>query len=218
MQAPFPSDMPKIEHWYGLTPYTDGVTRMETALSEVLAGGRERIVFCEHEAVLTVGSSGDTEDIGAHVGVPVVETGRGGKVTYHGPGQRVVYLVVNLDRWGKDVRAYVKWLQAWLIASLSELGIIAEAGEKDEIGVWVGDRKVAAIGVRVRRGIAYHGVALNVANDLDIYRRFVPCGIRDKGVTSLKADGIEVDMAAVDAVLISRLEAMLPPCPDVAAS
>ena len=200
----------KIEVWPGLTPYPSGVADMESILADVLAGGEERILFCEHEAVLTVGSSGDIADIGADVDVPVMETGRGGKVTYHGPGQRVVYLVVDLERWGKDVRAYVKWLQAWLIASLQEFGIEATAGAGDEVGVWVKNRKIAAIGVRVRKGIAYHGIALNIENDLGIYNRFVPCGITDKGVTSLKALGVDMGMTPVDAVLKRQLEQMIP--------
>lgn len=209
MQAPYRPHLPIIEQWPGLTPYAEGVERMEALLAEVLAGGAERIILCEHDAVLTVGSSGNVADIGADAGVPVVETGRGGKVTYHGPGQRVVYLIVDLERWGKDVRAYVKWLQQWLIATLGELGVVAEAGEKDEIGVWVGDRKVAAIGVRVRKGVAYHGIALNVVNDMGIYRRFVPCGITDKGVTRLADVGV-ADMGAVDAALVRALERMMP--------
>ncbi len=198
---------------------------MEALLAEVLAGAPERVIFCEHEAVLTVGSSGDVADIGADAGVPVVETGRGGKVTYHGPGQRVVYLVVDLARWNKDVRAYVKWLQQWLIASLGALGVVAETGDKDEIGVWVtkepreptepkeprdfSEKKIAAIGVRVRKGVAYHGIALNVANDMGIYKRFVPCGITDKGVARLADLGVG-DMAVVDEALRKALVTLMP--------
>lgn len=182
---------------------------MEAILADVLAGAPERVIFCEHEAVLTVGSSGDMADIGADAGVPVVETGRGGKVTYHGPGQRVVYLVINLNRWNKDVRAYVKWLQQWLIATACELGVAAEAGDKNEIGVWVGNRKIAAIGVRVRKGMAYHGIALNVANDMGIYKRFVPCGITDKGVARLADMGVD-DMDVVDEALKRTLAEMIP--------
>ena len=221
MQAPSPKNLPQIVHWRGLTPYAQGVARMEEILTEVLAGGPEQVIFCEMEPVLTVGSSGDVADIGANAGVPVVETGRGGKVTYHGPGQRVVYLVVDLARWGKDVRAYVKWLQAWLIAALGDLGVVAETGEKDEIGVWIQGlrdegvkglrdlQKVAAIGVRVRKGLAYHGIALNVVSDLAVYKRFVPCGISDKGVTRLAEFGV-ADMAVVDAALVAALERMMP--------
>lgn len=214
----------KIEHWPGLTPYTEGVARMEAYVAEVLAGGEERVIFCEHEPVLTVGTSGNVADVGADVGVPVVETGRGGKVTYHGPGQRVVYLVVRLERWGKDVRAYVKWLQGWLVDSLEELGI--NASTNDDIGVWVrsnelqvtSDEKVAAIGVRVRRGVAFHGISLNITNDLGIYGRFVPCGISDRGVTRIKGlKGLRVEgledgalMGAVDGVLEAQLRRLLP--------
>lgn len=210
MQAPCPMNLPKIVHWAGLTPYTEGVERMEALLTEVLAGGPEQVIFCEHEPVLSVGTSGDVADIGADAGVPVVATGRGGKVTYHGPGQRVVYLIVDLKRWNSDVRMYVKWLQSWLIAALAELDVTATAGEKDEIGVWVGDRKVAAIGVRVRKGVAYHGVALNIQNDLAVYGRFVPCGITDKGVTSLKAEGRDVGLPLVDGVLETALLRLMP--------
>lgn len=200
----------QIIQWEGLTPYATGVARIEAILAEVLVGGPERVIFCEHEAVLTVGSSGDRADIAADAGVEVVETGRGGKVTYHGPGQRVVYLVVDLKRWGADVRVYVKWLQAWLIASLAAAGVTAAAGEKDEVGVWISDKKVAAIGVRVRKGVAYHGISLNVMNDLAVYGRFVPCGIRDKGVTSLAKEGVGLTMAEMDEILRAKLVEMMP--------
>lgn len=134
MQAPSPI---LIEHWPGLTPYEDGMTRMDAALAEVLAGGRERLIFCEHTPVLTVGSSGKREDAKGIKDIPVVETGRGGQVTYHGPGQRVVYPVVRLERWGKDVRVYVKWLQNWIVDSLDDIGISSYIC--DDIGVWIGD-------------------------------------------------------------------------------
>lgn len=209
MQAP-PALL--IENWNGLVPYGDGVARMEGIVAEVLAGAAERVILCEHAAVLTVGSSGKMADIEDAGEIPVVATGRGGQVTYHGPGQRVVYLVVRLERWGKDVRAYVRWLQEWLIAALRELGV--KAFRADEVGVWVetprGVAKIAAIGVRVRKGVAYHGIALNVAPDLAVYGRFVPCGIRDKRVTSLADLGAEREMAAVDTVLLATLQQMLP--------
>lgn len=205
MQAP----LPEIVTWPGLTPYAEGVRRMEEAVAGVLAGGAERIFLCEHEPVLTVGSSGNAADVFG-TDIPVVETGRGGKVTYHGPGQRVVYLVVDLARWGKDVRAYVRWLEAWLMASVAEFGVQAAAGSGDEIGIWVGNEKLAAIGVRVRKGVAFHGIALNVENDLAVYKTFVPCGIKDKGVTSLRALGVKADMATVDAALVRQLARLIP--------
>lgn len=202
----------RIETWPGLTDYAEGVARMEAAVAEVLAGGEERVVFCEHSPVLTVGSSGNAADAAGVEDIPVVETGRGGKVTYHGPGQRVVYLVVRLERWGKDVRGYVKWLQEWLQQSLKELSI--ETCFTDDIGVWTktsqGLEKIAAVGVRVRKGVAFHGVALNVDNDLGVYKRFVPCGIADKGVTSLRALGFGGGMENVDGVLKAKLAGMMP--------
>lgn len=193
MQAP--SSLPVIEIWPGLTPYPRAVEEME----RLVAAGEERIIFCEHEPVLTIGSSGKHTDIFDAGGIPVLETGRGGQVTYHGPGQRVVYLVVNLDRFGRDVRRYVRGLQEWVVASLQEIGISSYL--TDDIGVWRdgegGPVKVAAVGVRVRRGMAYHGVSINVAVDLSVYRRFVPCGITDKGVGNIGAEGAmgEVDRA-----------------------
>lgn len=211
MQAP--SRLPLIEIWPGLTPYPTAVDAME----RLVAAGEERVIFCEHEPVFTVGSSGKRDDIFDAAGIAVVETGRGGQVTYHGPGQRVVYLVLRLDRFGRDVRVYVRWLQEWLVNSLQELGISSYL--TDDIGVWVdgvhGPEKIAAIGVRVRRGMAYHGVALNVYNELSVYKRFIPCGITDKGVArvlgaqDLRISGSQAEvMAAVDAALRRGIEAM----------
>lgn len=202
----------RFEMWPGLVDYAEGVARMEAAVAEVLAGGEERVIFCEHEPVLTVGSSGEWADVAGITDIPVVETGRGGKVTYHGPGQRVVYLVVDLKRWGKDVRGYVRWLQEWIQASLQDFDI--SSCFTDDIGVWVetprGLEKIAAVGVRVRKGVAFHGVALNVLNDLEVYTRFVPCGIADKGVTSMRALGFDGGMADVDAVLQDKLLELMP--------
>jgi lipoyl(octanoyl) transferase len=182
--------------------------RMEQALAKVLAGGPEQVIFCEHEPVITLGSSGKPEDASQITDIPVISTGRGGKATYHGPGQRVVYPIVKLDHWNRDVRAYVKWLQNWLITSLSELGV--KAHTTDDIGVWVGEEKIAAIGIRVRKGVAYHGVALNVSNDLAIYQRFIPCGMTDKGVTSLQKLGLEITLQDIDIVMKKQWSRLLP--------
>ncbi|NBX85929.1 MAG: lipoyl(octanoyl) transferase LipB [Proteobacteria bacterium] len=207
-----PPSAPLIETWDGLMPYAEAIARMEAIVADVLTGAPERLIFCEHPPVLTVGSSGKITDITDAGNIPVIATGRGGQVTYHGPGQRVIYLVVRLERWGKDVRAYVRWLQEWLIAGLAELGVTAL--RLDEIGVWVetpkGLAKIAAIGIRVRKGVAYHGIALNVAPDLAVYQRFIPCGITDKGVTSLADVAASYGMAAVDAALIKALQQILP--------
>jgi lipoyl(octanoyl) transferase len=145
------------------------------------------------------------------MGFPVYRTGRGGQFTYHGPGQRVVYVMLDLKQRGEDVRAYVANLEDWVIRALGRLGVRAER-RAGRIGLWVarpsGDAvfgaqedKIAAIGVRVRRWVSYHGIAINVAPDLGHYAGIVPCGIREHGVTSLAAMGIEATLADVDAAL-----------------
>jgi lipoyl(octanoyl) transferase len=204
-----------FEVWPGLMPYKEGVRRMEAALAEVLAGGPERVIFCEHAAVFTAGSSAEASEVLNAGEIPVIASGRGGRTTYHGPGQRVVYPVVRLG--DKDIRAYIRRLQGWVIAVLGDLGV--EGKITDDVGVWVerdlglGTRdleKIAAIGVRVRRWVAYHGVAINVAPDLAAFGRIKPCGL-DKPVTSLKALGVDADMAAVDGLLRKHSTMILPP-------
>ena len=199
----------KIETWPGLTPYSEGMLRMDKALTHALATGEETAIFCEHEPILTIGTSGNEADLGTSP-LPFLHTGRGGKVTYHGPGQRVVYLVVNLKRFNSDIRAYVQWLQQWLIETLKDTNLTATAGTGDEIGVWVNNKKIAAIGVRVRKGFAYHGIALNLNPDLAVYKSFIPCGITQKGVTSLHAEGQPLAMAQLDALLTANLQKHLP--------
>ncbi|TKW61244.1 MAG: lipoyl(octanoyl) transferase LipB [Blastochloris viridis] len=205
-----------IVTWPGLTPYSEGMLRMDEALNHALATGEETAIFCEHEQILTIGTSGNEADLGTSP-LPFLHTGRGGKVTYHGPGQRVVYLVVNLKRFNSDIRAYVKWLQHWLIKTLKDTNLIATAGTGDEIGVWVPNstngKKIAAIGVRVRKGFAYHGIALNLNPDLTVYQSFIPCGITQKGVTSLHAEGQPLTMAQLDALLLANLNKHLPQLP-----
>ncbi|HEX2858731.1 MAG TPA: lipoyl(octanoyl) transferase LipB [Alphaproteobacteria bacterium] len=179
---------------------------MEETLADVLAGGPEKVIFCEHAPVFTAGSSAEAGEVLNPGDIPVLTTGRGGKTTYHGPGQRVVYLVVRLE--DRDIRAYIKRLQMWMVAVLADLGVKGEI--TDDVGVWVGEAKIAAIGVRVRKWVAYHGVALNVAPDLGAYARIRPCGL-DKPVTSLAALGVVADMEAVDALLVKHAGLLLPP-------
>jgi lipoyl(octanoyl) transferase len=204
-----------ITTWPALTPYAEGMQRMDAALSHALATGEETAIFCEHEPILTIGTSGNESDLGTSP-LPFLHTGRGGKVTYHGPGQRVVYLVINLKRFNSDIRAYVQWLQTWLIATLAEANLTATAGAGDEIGVWVNNKKIAAIGVRVRKGYAYHGIALNLNPDLSVYKNFIPCGITEKGVTSLHAESQPHTMDELDTLLTTSLNKLLPPLPEEA--
>jgi lipoyl(octanoyl) transferase len=141
----------------------------------------------------------------------VFQTGRGGQYTYHGPGQRVAYVMLDLRKRGGDVRAFVAALERLIIATLADFGIRGEVRE-DRVGVWVrrgdGENKIAAIGVRVRRGVSFHGLAINVAPDLGHFSGIVPCGVTDHGVTSFVHSGVAAGMAAVDAAL-SRHFAMI---------
>ena len=194
----------------GLGDYEETAARMEAAAESIAAGeAGEQIWLLEHPPLYTAGTSAKPADL-LDARFPVHKTGRGGQFTYHGPGQRVAYVMLDLKRRRPDVRAYVASLEAWLIDALGELG--AEAGAReDRVGVWVkrpdkgplAEDKIAAIGVRVRRWVTFHGVALNVMPDLSHFSGIVPCGIAtaNYGVTSLKDLGLDVTMAQVDAAL-----------------
>lgn len=197
----------------GLLDYAAGVADM-TERAEAIARGeaRERIWLIEHPPLYTAGTSAVARDL-ITPRFPVHETGRGGQYTYHGPGQRIAYLNINLARRGRDVRRFVQALEQWVIAALADLGVPAWSAE-GRIGVWTHDAdgaeaKIAAIGVRVRKWVTLHGVAINVAPDLSHYDGIVPCGIRAFGVTSLAALGKPADLATMDAALAGRAPALL---------
>jgi lipoyl(octanoyl) transferase len=162
----------------------------------------------EHPPLITAGTSAPAEELLAPDRFPVHRSGRGGRHTYHGPGQRVGYVMLDLDARGRDVRCYVAKLERWLIASLGRLGVSARTAE-GRIGIWVddgrgGEAKIGAIGVRVRRWVTLHGFSLNVAPDLSHFGAIVPCGIAEHGVTSLAQLGVETGMAALDQALESE--------------
>ncbi len=185
--------------------YTAAVGEMERRVAAIRAGELGELVWLlEHPALYTAGTSAKPDDLIDANRLPVHVTGRGGQYTYHGPGQRVAYVMLDLKARGGDLRAYVGRLEDWLIATLAAFGVEGERRD-GRIGVWVADgaseAKVAAIGVRVRRWVSYHGVSLNVAPDLEHYRGIVSCGIRDHGVTSLKALGVDATLDDVDSVL-----------------
>ena len=193
----------------GHVSYEDAVADMERRVAEIRAGDAPELVWLvEHAPLYTAGASAKPEDLILPGRFPVHRTGRGGEYTYHGPGQRVAYVMLDLDRRGRDVREFVRRLEAWLIATLDGFGVTGER-RAGRVGIWV-DRgagredKIAAIGVRVRRWVTYHGVALNVACDLGHYDGIVPCGIRGHGVTSLADLGIDVTMADVDEMLRAK--------------
>jgi lipoyl(octanoyl) transferase len=198
----------------GLTPYEPAVALMQERAQAVAAGrSRELVWLVEHASVYTAGVSSRPEDLLDAARFPVVQTGRGGQLTYHGPGQRVVYLMLDLSARRRDVHAFVGALERWLILTLGELGVEAEI-KPGRVGVWVTRRnppredKIAAIGVKIRRWTSFHGVALNVSPTLDHFSGIVPCGIREHGVTSLQDLGLPMKTADADEALRRAFEAV----------
>jgi lipoyl(octanoyl) transferase len=204
--------MTEIEwiHSPQLVPYEEAVTFMEKRVAAIREKQAPSAVWLlEHPPLYTAGTSYKKDDL-MDKRLPVYEKGRGGQHTYHGPGQRVGYVMLDLREHGQDLRAYINKLEQWLIDTLADFDVIGER-RCGRVGIWVDmarygalpgrENKIAAIGVRIRHWIAYHGVALNVAPDLSHFGGIVPCGIREHGVTSLKALGIDASMNDVDATL-----------------
>ena len=187
-------------------PYPDAVAEMETRVAAIRRGEAAELVWLlEHPPLYTAGTSARESDLLAPGDIPVYRTGRGGQYTYHGPGQRVAYVMLDLKRRNADVRRFVHDLESWLIAALWRFNVRGERRD-GRVGIWIrrdGGRedKIAAIGVRVRRWVTFHGIALNVDPDLSRYAGIVPCGIREHGVTSLHDLGLPVTMADVDVAL-----------------
>ena len=198
----------------GLVPYAEAVAEMERRVAAIHAGEAPELVwFLEHPPLYTAGTSAQADDLLAPDRFPVFKTGRGGQYTYHGPGQRVIYVMLDLRHYGQDVRAYVQNLEAWIITALARFGVTGET-RCDRIGIWVerpssdaalglptGEDKIGAIGVRVRRWVTFHGAALNVDPDLYHFTGIVPCGVSQHGVTSLAALGKTATMEDVDEAL-----------------
>jgi lipoyl(octanoyl) transferase len=194
----------------GLTPYPEAVRAMEDRAAAIRAGAAGELVWLlEHPPLYTAGTSAQETDLLDGARFPVHRTGRGGQYTYHGPGQRVAYVMLDLERRGRDVRRYVNALEEWLIRTLARLDVVGERRE-GRVGIWIaghgGEDKIAAIGVRIRRWVTYHGISLNVDPDLSHYAGIVPCGIAEHGVTSLAALGKTASMAEVDAALMAAFE------------
>jgi len=187
-------------------PYDAAVAFME-ARAAAIADGRagECVWLLEHPPLYTAGTSAAPAELVDPDRFPVHRTGRGGRYTYHGPGQRVAYVMVDLNARGRDVRAFVRSLEHWLIAALAELGVAGERSDSG-VGIFVEGAKIASIGVRVRRWVTFHGVSLNVAPDLDHFSGIVPCGLHGMPVTSLAVLGAETRMARIDAALRSAFE------------
>ncbi len=195
-------------------PYVDAVSEMEGRVAAIAEGrAPERVWLLEHPPLYTAGTSARDEDLIAPGRFPVFRSGRGGQFTYHGPGQRVAYVMLDLSRRTPDLRRYVAALEAWLIATLAAFNIRGERRE-DRVGVWVrrpekgegAEDKIAAIGIRVRRWVSFHGISLNVEPDLSHFSGIVPCGVREHGVTSLVDLGLPVTMPEVDAAMRAAFE------------
>jgi lipoyl(octanoyl) transferase len=187
-------------------PYEAALAAMEARARAIAEGTAPDCVWLlEHPPLYTAGTSATEDELLDPGRFPVFRTGRGGRFTYHGPGQRVAYVMLDLTPRGRDVRAYVASLEDWLIAALARLGVTGER-RQGAVGIFVGDAKIASIGVRVRRWVTLHGVSLNVAPDLSHFSGIVPCGLHDTEVTSLAVLGGETNMARVDTALRAAFE------------
>jgi lipoyl(octanoyl) transferase len=188
-----------------LEPYAEAVAKMEARVAAIRAGtASEQVWLLEHPPLYTAGTSARPADLVDPARLPVFQTGRGGQFTYHGPGQRIGYLMLDLRQRGSDIRSYVNNLEEWLIRTLARFNVKGER-RGGRVGVWVADgmreEKIAALGVRVKHWVSFHGVSLNVDPDLGNYAGIVPCGVSQHGVTSLAKLGIIVSMAEVDMIL-----------------
>ena len=189
----------------GVVPYDEALAFMEDRAAAIRSGaGKECVWLLQHPPLFTAGTSAAASELMNPLGFPVYEAGRGGRYTYHGPGQRVGYLMLDLERRGRDVRRLVHTLEGWIIDTLADLGVSAHRAD-GRIGIWVGEgateAKIAALGIRVKRWVTLHGFAINVAPDLSHFGGIVPCGISEFGVTSLEALGKEMPMTRLDAAL-----------------
>ena len=189
--------------------YADAIIFMEKRVEQINNQQESELVwFLEHPSIYTAGGNASANELINQANLPVYATGRGGKYTYHGPGQRVIYLMLDLKKREADLRKYVANLENWIITSLAEIGLFSERKE-GRIGIWttssLGEEvKVAAIGIRVRKWITYHGIAINVAPNLDYYNGIIPCGIKEFGVTSLQQLGYNTSYKELDYVLKSK--------------
>ncbi len=206
--------MPEIIFSDTPVDYPDALAFMEQRVRDIALGTQpECLWFLEHPPLYTAGTSAQDQDLLTHDRFPVFKAGRGGQFTYHGPGQRVVYLMLDLDRRGRDIKCFVRQIENWIIATLESFNITGQI-VPGRVGVWVqrpelgSDRldKIAAIGIRVRRWVSFHGISVNVEPSLDHYDGIIPCGIRDQGVTSMVNLGHIVSMAELDQALLRHFE------------
>jgi len=197
-------------------PYPDALEFMETRAAAIAIGeAQEALWLLEHPPLYTAGTSAKSDDLVDPERFPVFEAGRGGQYTYHGPGQRVAYLMLDLRKRGRDVRCFVSGVEQVVIDALAACGVVGERRE-GRVGVWVAhpdgrEEKIAAIGVRIRRWVSFHGLSVNVSPDLSHFGGIVPCGIAEHGVTSLQAMGKAKTMSDFDTALLSAFQDIFGP-------
>jgi lipoyl(octanoyl) transferase len=195
----------------GLVAYPEALAAMEARVEAIRAGREPELCWLlEHPPLYTAGTSARAQDLLAPRRFPVFRAGRGGQYTYHGPGQRVAYVMLDLQRRGPDLRAYIRRLEDWVIRTLEHFDLCGER-RQGRVGIWVlrpdgNEAKIAAIGVRIRRWVTYHGIAINLDPDLDHFAGIVPCGIQDFGVTSFADLGLTTSMAELDGALVSSFD------------
>ncbi|WP_299078365.1 lipoyl(octanoyl) transferase LipB [uncultured Ruegeria sp.] len=207
-----------------LISYDDAVAFMEARVAAIAAGDADECVWLlEHPPLYTAGTSAKIDDLTDPERFPVYQSKRGGEYTYHGPGQRVAYVMLDLNKRGRDVRKFVKQLETWVISSLAEFNVHGEV-RNGRVGVWVrrddkplsatgepAEDKIAAIGLRLRKWVSFHGISINVEPELDHFSGIVPCGITDHGVTSLVDLGLPVTLADLDAALQKTFDNVFEP-------
>lgn len=207
-------------HMPGLSPYGATLAAMEARANAIAAGeAGEAIWLLEHPPLYTAGTSARAEDLIEPARFPVFDVGRGGQYTYHGPGQRIVYVMLDVKKRGGDVRCFVRALENWVIAALAEFNVRGEI-RPGRVGVWVprpdkpprfdgtpAEDKIAALGIKIRKWVSFHGISINVEPDLSHFSGIIPCGIRDYGVTSLVDLGLPVTMADLDTALMRSFDA-----------
>ncbi len=213
---------PNLVEWRvspGLVAYEAALEEMEARVAAIAEGtAREQVWLLEHPPLYTAGTSAEPQDLLTPDRFPVHKAGRGGQYTYHGPGQRVAYVMVDLNRRKKDVRAFVAALERWIIATLADFNVSGERRE-DRVGVWVRrpelgaerEDKIAAIGIRLKRWVSFHGISINVEPELEHFSGIVPCGVAEHGVTSLVDLGLPVTMEDVDLALKANFEEIFGP-------
>ena len=194
----------------GLVSYPDAIEEMEKCVSGVLDGNAsERVWLLEHPPIYTAGTSARRADLLEPDRFPVFPTGRGGQYTYHGPGQRIAYVMLDLNKRTRDVRCFVSYLESWILATLASFGVTAER-RPDRVGLWIrgedgNEAKIAAIGVRVRRWVTFHGIAINLEPKLEHYAGIIPCGVVEHGITSLRHQGVDASMSELDSAMKKAL-------------